>query len=307
MWSLQGEALTVATLEQVCAGLRNAAPLPVFVPRQRVSRLDALSSLYACSSEGRQSDTYAKLPDQQRITLSDLFAATRVRRCFGWVRLHGESLCHLNRKIKVDERRKRKGEVVPVNFEPGKHYFGIVYEYVPPTEFDMDAVQRQIDFFYYAGFRSCQPANKANWQGPGIKLDFGDYRTPIDPRFDGSTYSITPTEAWYILEMDDPCPDELSTNEREKALDKFDRELFALQDKAAEVERAYCARYYATGRGRPKPAAGYGELDQDVLHLIRVPKIEPPTVRKVWREHHKADKQYLAWLAETEVAEPRKA
>jgi hypothetical protein len=171
LWSLEGEALMVANLEQVCAGLRQASSSPVYVPAQRISRLDALSSLYACSVEGRQSQVYKDLPADGRVSLSALFTTTRIRRCHGWVRLQRETVAQLNRYIAIDERRARKGDLVPAYFEPGKHYS-------PPARFDVDAVQRQIDFFHYAGFTTCQPENKANWQGPGIKLDFGDYRTP---------------------------------------------------------------------------------------------------------------------------------
>jgi hypothetical protein len=168
----------VASLEQVCAGLRPASSSSVYVPVQRISRLDALSSLYACSVEGRQNQVYNELPEDQRVFLSALFTTTRIRRCHGWVRLSGETIAHLNRYSEIDERRARKGDLVPTYFKPGKYYFGLVYEYIPPAKLEVDAVQRQIDFLHYAGFTTCQPANKANWQGPGIKLDFGDYRTP---------------------------------------------------------------------------------------------------------------------------------
>jgi hypothetical protein len=60
-------------------------------------------------------------------------------------------------------------------------------------------MQRHIDFFYYAGFDCFQPSNKENWQGPGIKLDFGDYATAVDPTFDGESYFQPPTPATLIL------------------------------------------------------------------------------------------------------------
>ncbi|AEO56690.1 hypothetical protein MYCTH_2078222, partial [Thermothelomyces thermophilus ATCC 42464] len=149
MWSLEGEARMVASLEQVCSGLRQASHSPVFVPKQRITRLDALSSLYACSDEGRQSRVFGDLPEDQKVSLSDMFASTRVRRCYGWIRLGGEALMHLNRLISWDKRLERKGELIPAFFEPERHYYGIVYEYIPPATLEVDAVQRQIDFFYY--------------------------------------------------------------------------------------------------------------------------------------------------------------
>ncbi|KAK4040182.1 hypothetical protein C8A01DRAFT_15897, partial [Parachaetomium inaequale] len=149
-WPLDGEALTMASLEQVCASLGQASPTPVYVPVQRASRVEALSSLFACSLEGRQRNVYSALPETQRVALSGLFAATRVRRCHGWVRLEGEAVAHLNQHIEMDERRARKGDLMTAAyFEPGKYYFGLVYEYLPPAELDVDAVQRQIDFLHY--------------------------------------------------------------------------------------------------------------------------------------------------------------
>lgn len=305
MWPLQGEALVVANLDQICAGLQKAAPSPVYVPRQRLSRLDALASLYACSVEGRQSQPFARLPAEKRTSLSDMFAATRVRGCFGWVRLDGQSLLHLNREISTAGRREEKGELAPEYFESQKQYYGIVYEYVPPAEFDVDAVQRQIDFFHYAGFNTFQPANKVNWEGPGIRLDFGDFRTPVDPDFEGSSYHYKPTTAWFILDLDYPPPEEKTTAEKEKRLERPEEKRRERGTKARAVEAVYGAKRYATGIGPSEPASEV--LPEDAVHEVRVPEIEPPVVRNVWRQNHKLKEEYLAWLAETEAAAAREA
>jgi hypothetical protein len=245
---------------------------------------------------------YSELPETQRVALSALFASTHIRRCHGWVRLNGETIAHLNQHIELDERRARKGDLMPAKFEPGKHYFGLVYEYVPPAELDVDAVQRQIDFLHYAGFVTCQPANKANWQGPGIKLDFGDHQTPVDPVFEGCTYYMTPTKAWYILDLPDPCPEAPAEpgetkEETESRLDRW----YAL---AREAEKAYYAKYYATGRG-PRPPAStedWKPLSQHLRHNVRVPEVEPAAVWVAWERYRQNKKGYLKWLDEVEAA-----
>ena len=48
-----------------------------------------------------------------------------------------------------------------------------------------------------------------------------------------------------------------------------------------------------------------GGAFRDSLHEVQVPEIEPRFVKKAWKEHRKTQKQYLSWLAETEVTEPQ--
>jgi hypothetical protein len=135
--------------------------------------------------EGRQTRPYSQLSSQERISLSDIFSSTRLRKCFVWIALPGTDLMHLNRNIKLGDRRPDRGDLAPTRFAPDGQYFGIVYGFIPPAPREAAAMQRQINFFYYAGFDCVQPSNKENWQGPGIKLDFGDFATAVDPRFDG--------------------------------------------------------------------------------------------------------------------------
>ncbi|KAL2015729.1 hypothetical protein VTK56DRAFT_4900 [Thermocarpiscus australiensis] len=297
MWSLEYEALAVAVLEKVCSGLR-ASRWPVHVPAQRITRLDALASLYACSVEGRQSRVYDKLPPEQRVSLSALFEATRVRTCFGWVALRGQDVIHLNRTIRFGRYRPEKGDIVPAYFEPDRHYFGIVYEYIPPSEPEPDALQRQIDFFRYAGFNCFQPANPENWIGPGIKLDFGDFHTPVDPRFEGAGYYATPTTAKYILDLEEPTGRDWE--EIEPELEAYREKSQRLRALSWAVERAFCAHYYAGDKRQPHPSRVSTRLPEAALCAVRVADIEPPVLRKAWREYRRLKLKYLEALAEKE-------
>ncbi len=98
---------------------------------------------------------------------------------------------------------------------------------------------------------------------------------------------------------------QLSTDELEKVLDELDRERFVMREKSTAVEQAYCARFYAKGREQPRLGAQEEELFRDSLHEVQVPEIEPRFVKKAWKEHRKAQKQYLSWFAETEATEPQ--
>jgi Tat protein secretion system quality control protein TatD with DNase activity len=89
----------------------------------------------------------------------------------------------MNDIIEIDRRAEEKGEGSASYIQQNKQYFAIVYEYVPEAKLELDAVQRQLDFFHHIGFHPCQVMRKENWQGPGILLDFGDYNSPVDPWF----------------------------------------------------------------------------------------------------------------------------
>jgi hypothetical protein len=299
MWSLENEALATAVLEKVSTGLR-ASQSPIHVPMQRKTRLDALASLYACSVEGRQARPYDHLPAQERISLSALFESTRLRKCFGWIEFRGKDLMHLNRRIRFGGFCPEKGDLAPLRFEPEKQYFGIVYEFIPAATREAPAMQRQIDFFHYAGFDTSQPANLDNWQGPGIKLDLGDFVTAIDPRLDGESYFETPTTARYILGHrntidvdDDTFMDEIEEAQRQARVPRA---------RARAVERAFCAPYYAGDKRHRHPSQVSTRLPEDALTAVRVPEIEPPVVRKAWRAYRKQKLAYLAALREAKKA-----
>lgn len=181
-WPLEREARNVAVLEKVQAGLRQSSPKPVHVPAKRTTRLDCLRCLYAFSADGRRSRVFDNLPTGEKVAISDTF--TRVRKCFGWTRVRGADFMAMNDVIEIDARAEYKGEGSASYIERNREYFAIVYEYVLGAKLELNAVQRQLDFFFHIGFHPCQGGNEKNWQGPGILLDFGDYNSPVDPWFE---------------------------------------------------------------------------------------------------------------------------
>jgi hypothetical protein len=116
---------------------------------------------------------------------------TRIRKCFGWTRVRGKDFRALNKDMEIDYYAAEPG-VTESYLEADQEYFAIVYEYIPPAKLELDAVQRQLDFFHHIGLHPCQDACERNWQGPGILLDFGDYDVPVDKWFPGrSAYHRT--------------------------------------------------------------------------------------------------------------------
>jgi hypothetical protein len=181
-WPLEREARGVAVLDKVQAGLRQSSPKPVHVPAKRTTRLDCLRCLYAFSADGRRARVFDGLPAGEKVMISD--SSTRLRKCFGWTRVRGADFMAMNDAIQIDPHAEYKGEGAASYIEGGREYFAIVYEYIPPTKLELNAVQRQLDFFYHIGFHPCQGVNEKNWQGPGVLLDFGDYNSPVDPWFE---------------------------------------------------------------------------------------------------------------------------
>jgi len=300
MWSLEREALVVATLEKASAGLR-ASRSPIHVPAQRKSRLDALASLYACSLEGRQTCLYDQLPPEQRVSLSGLFEDTRLRKCFGWISLRGKDVIHLNRRADLQPQYELgKTELIPIPFESDKTYFGIVYEYIPPAPLEAPAMQRQIDFFYYLGLNCVQAANEYNWQGPGIRLDFGDLAIPTNPKFSGEDHIGTPTTAAYILDVEEAA-DEPDFDKRMAEFEEYQDQIRVPRARASAVERAYCPRYFQGDKGQPHPNHVSTRLPEGVLTAVRVPEIEPMPVRRAWQAYRRLKLKYLETLEAAEA------
>jgi hypothetical protein len=126
---------------------------------------------------------FDELPAEQKVAISDSF--TRIRKCYGWTRVRGADFHALNDVITVNEYAEAKGEGSASFIYSDQEYFALVYEYIPSAKLELDAVQRQLDFFYHIGFHPCQDAMGRNWQGPGILLDFGDYNSPVDQWYEG--------------------------------------------------------------------------------------------------------------------------
>ncbi|KAK4132711.1 hypothetical protein BT67DRAFT_342763, partial [Trichocladium antarcticum] len=147
-WPLEREARTIAVLEKVQAGIRQSSPKPVHVPAKRTTRLDCLRCLYAFSTDGLLSRPFDQLPAEQKFAMSG--SPTRLRECYGWTRVRGADFVALNDSIEVNEDVNfSDGEVSASLLEADREYFALVYEYIPKARLELDAVQRQLDFFYH--------------------------------------------------------------------------------------------------------------------------------------------------------------
>jgi hypothetical protein len=212
----------------------------------------------------------------------------------------GKDLMHLNRRISFAGFRPEKGDLVPARFEPDKRYFGIVYEFIPSTPREEPAMQRQIDFFHYVGFDTCQPVNLESWQGPGIKID--DFVTAVEPRFDSEFCFETPTPASYILghrKTEGTNCDTLMDD-----IEKAQRQEEVPRARARAVDRAFCALHYAGNKWHRHPSQVSARRPMDALTAVRVPEIEPPVIRKAWRAYRRQKLEYLAALKKAERPAP---
>ncbi|KAK4040183.1 hypothetical protein C8A01DRAFT_35785 [Parachaetomium inaequale] len=203
--------------------------------------------------------------------------------------------------MSLSEDRWDKTELVPTPFESDRKYFGIVYEYIPPAPLEAPAMQRQIDFLYYVGLNCVQACNQLNWQGPGIRLDFGDFCPPICPRFRGEDHIGTPTTAAYILDLEETVEEEESdVDKRMEEFEEHQRQARVPRARAAAVERAYCARYFVGDRQQRHPNQVSTRLPEEVLTAVRVPEIEPMPVRRAWQAYRRLKLKYLVALEESE-------
>ncbi|KAK3292824.1 uncharacterized protein B0H64DRAFT_326975 [Chaetomium fimeti] len=254
-WPLEREARNVAILEKVQAGLRQSSPEPIHVPAKRTTRLDCLRCLYAFSADGRRSRDFDGLPADSKVAMSD--SDTRLRQCFGWIRVQGADFMRMNKIIEIDYDAKHNGEGYASYLERDKIYYAIVYEYVPEEKLELGPVQRQLDFFYYLGFLPCQTMRAVNWQGPGILLDFGDYNSPVDQWFP-AVFCYTPRpEAEFII---DPKTVEARISEKYNRIRVLrDQGIGPTEEEKRErdIERASAATgrwvewgYYEDRRGR---------------------------------------------------------
>lgn len=222
---------------------------------------------------------------------------------------------------------------------PDRDYFAIVYEYIPETPLELDAVQAQLDFFYRIGFESCQGSNIKNWQGPGILLDFGDYEAPVVPLFGGAGAFHKGPSAEFLLHraeiMARPSTEwdewhkryqEGRLTEEEKLAEKRRRaagrtaEFIERGYRRGQWDASYFVREYLPIQGteisqgldecaHTRLDAVYKEelpglgLDEDPLASIGIRAIEPNPVLAAWKVYSKQKKEYLARVAADAAAD----
>ncbi|KAK4154005.1 hypothetical protein C8A00DRAFT_14848 [Chaetomidium leptoderma] len=312
-WPLEREARNVAILEKVQAGLRQSSPTPVHVPTKRTTRLDCLRCLYAFSADGRRSRDFDGLPAGEKVAISSSF--TRVRKCFGWTRVRGADFVAMNNVMKLDHYAEEEGEGSASHIERGREYFAIVYEYLPEAKLELNAVQRQLDFFYHTGFHLCQDTHERNWQGPGVLLDFGDYNSPVDRWFQAGGAYHPCLSAEVVIDMAKVQARAAEERKREHELREAGVE--PTEEEEREEERALAkehasadtARFvewgYTASRWFSKEEILENKLEEDPLANIHIPAVEPRALGKVWNRYRKQKKEYLSQVAnESDLGAP---
>lgn len=332
-WPLEREVRNVAVLEKVQAGLRQSAPLPIYVPAKRTTRLDCLRCLYAFSTAGRQSRVFDGLATDQKVAVST--SLTRLRKCYGWTLVRGEAFMAMNDIIETDDYAAEKGEGSASYLKPDQDYFAIVYEYIPERRLELNAVQAQLDFFYHLGFEPCQGVREKNWQGPGILLDFGDYNSPVDQWFEGGGAYYPRPSAEILVDRANVEAREAQEFDSKAKLRQQGIEPTGEEKRAEEMEqmREHTARAVERGYQWGRRYRSYFDceflhagkallvrmltlaivdreeilklgLEEDPLAAIRIPAVEPNALRKAWKAYKDQRKEYLVQVLKSSGYDP---
>ncbi|KAL2022665.1 hypothetical protein VTK56DRAFT_4746 [Thermocarpiscus australiensis] len=166
----QRECQNAALLQMVETAVEQAAAAsrPVLVKANPETREDAQANLRAFSHDAR-----LKQPPQEG-PLQEITTIPRMRKCYGWLTLHGEVFRGLHSELRPPVLTVSK---VKRFMSPSKEYIGIVYEYIDEAENDPDVVQKALDFFWLAGFGHTLSPAARNWKS-GVLVDLADIVHP---------------------------------------------------------------------------------------------------------------------------------
>ncbi|CRK12742.1 hypothetical protein BN1723_009783 [Verticillium longisporum] len=168
-WAVQRECHNAALLQMIQAAVNNSSE-PIYLKAEPKTHGDAVKNLHAFSDEGRKTCRYKGRPDS--ISYS---STPRLRRCYGWTKVHGKDLWALGPALQPPDvtiggirRHIRRDE----------EYYAIVYEFLSEGKISTNAaaVQQELDFFWRVGF-CFVPLRKVNWID-GVLLDMADIVCP---------------------------------------------------------------------------------------------------------------------------------
>ncbi|KAK4239855.1 hypothetical protein C8A03DRAFT_42557 [Achaetomium macrosporum] len=133
-YAAQREAQNAALLEKIAAAVKSdSETLPIQVHAQPSGYGDAMDNLLAFSTEGRRRQ---QVKDADAIQIS---AIPHMKKCFGWLKIHGEQLTNLPGRVRAPPVRLEKYGYRQI--WPDREYFAIVYEYIPEGDNDRGQIQ----------------------------------------------------------------------------------------------------------------------------------------------------------------------
>lgn len=160
-WAIQRECQNAAVLQMIEAALAQSGPIQVCSDPRTHS--DALDNLYSFSDESIAASIAPEPP------CTSLVGMPRMRKCFGWLKVHGRMLSRLPSALRpqaYDVDRIRRG----FGYE---EYFAIVYEFIDEEPNDAAVVEDVARFLWLTGFgHTMSPAGR-NWKA-GVLIDLSD-------------------------------------------------------------------------------------------------------------------------------------
>ncbi|OAQ97245.1 hypothetical protein LLEC1_07061 [Akanthomyces lecanii] len=141
-YALQRECQASAVLQLMQAALaQRDAPGPILVYPQPWDWVEGHENMLAFSDEWRRKGLPAHCnPDE----LVEVTSMPRVRKCYGWIKIKGETLFRLRPewwppRLKIEKRTRQ--------MERDAEYTALVYEYVEEGENEEAAVEESLKFF----------------------------------------------------------------------------------------------------------------------------------------------------------------
>ncbi|KAI1819219.1 hypothetical protein F4861DRAFT_158490 [Xylaria intraflava] len=168
-FAAQRESRNAALLQMMEAAVEDAASgsmRPILLNPHPTTRDEATSNTLAFSDEGRQSPVSGQSSDE----VMSISSIPRMRKCYGWSKVHGRTINTWPRKMRPGVLRINKTKCY---FSESEEYTAIVYEYVPEGDNDGAAVERAADFLWRAGFGYTLCSAARNWKS-GVLVDLSD-------------------------------------------------------------------------------------------------------------------------------------
>ncbi|KAM3543663.1 hypothetical protein ARSEF1564_003423 [Beauveria bassiana] len=168
-YALQRECQAVAVLQLMQAALTQDNPSlgPILVNPHPGNWKEGYDNMLAFSDEWRRRGL---LDDCASSPVEIVTSMPRMRKCYGWIKIKGETLYQLPLLWRPPHLRiERTSRQIQSDME----YTALVYEYVEEGENDEAAIEESLNFFRAAGFSHTRISLARNWK-KSVLIDMSD-------------------------------------------------------------------------------------------------------------------------------------
>ncbi|ATY60519.1 hypothetical protein A9K55_005862 [Cordyceps militaris] len=167
-YALQRECQVAAVLQLMQAALTQDDPSlgPILVYRHPFDWVEGHENMLAFSDEWRRKGQ----PDCASTPLITITSMPRIRKCYGWIKITGDTLYQLPSlwrppRLKIEKTSRQ--------MERHMEYTALVYEYVEEGENDAAVIEESLNFFRDAGFSHTRISLARNWK-KSVLIDMSD-------------------------------------------------------------------------------------------------------------------------------------